>query len=207
MYKSDWLYEKSLKKQKLLSDAIKLRDKTKASQKAKERREWYLAHGICPHCGQNELQKGYKLCLECRMKDLERHKSKPTSDEQRQKQAAAIKALIEKRKAEGVCVRCGKRKTDGKHTKCAICRAQKAAKQREYNRKNGRMPVELRGEGYCVRCYKPIGSGRICPECYEYLVKQAAYMRSKQDNAEHVWRKNTKIACDIVKRRQTNGEP
>lgn len=26
----------------------------------KERREWYLSHGICPHCGQNDLQREYK---------------------------------------------------------------------------------------------------------------------------------------------------
>lgn len=37
----------------------------------KERREWYLSHGICPHCGQNDLQRGYKLCLQCRMNDNE----------------------------------------------------------------------------------------------------------------------------------------
>lgn len=173
----------------------------------KERREWYLSHGICPHCGRNDLQKGYKLCLECRMKDNERHKSKTISDETRKKQKAAQKALADKRKVEGICVRCGKRKTDGKHINCAICRAAKAAKQREYNRKQGMIPIELRGEGYCTRCYKPIESGKLCAECYEYLVKQAAYMRSKQDNSNHAWRKASETALDIVKCSQTNGEP
>lgn len=172
----------------------------------KERREWYLSHGICPHCGRNDLQKGYKLCLECRMKDNERQRKKVRTDEQRKKNADAKKRLTAKRKAEGICVRCGKRKTDGKHTNCAICRAAKAAKQREYNQRNGRIPIQLRGEGYCTRCYKPTDS-KLCAECYEYLVQQAAYMRSKQDNADHMWRKNTRIACGIVKRRQANGEP
>lgn len=173
----------------------------------KERREWYLSHGICPHCGRNDLQKRYKLCLECRMKDNERQRKKVRTDEQRKKNADAQKRLTAKRKADGICVRCGKRKVDGKYTHCAVCRAKKAAKQREYNRKQGMIPIELRGEGYCSRCYKPIENGKLCTECYEYLVQQAAYMRSKQDNADHMWRKNTRIACGIVKRRQANGEP
>lgn len=173
----------------------------------KERREWYLSHGICPHCGQNDLQKGYKLCLECRMKDSERHKGKTISDETRKKQKAAQKALADRRKGEGVCVRCGKRKTDGKHTNCAICRAAKAAKQREYNQRNGRIPIQLRGEGYCSRCFKSIENGKLCAECYARLVKQAAYMRSKQDNSGHKWRKASSAAVDIIKRRQANGEP
>ena len=172
----------------------------------KERREWYLSHGICPRCGRHDLQKSYKLCLECRMKDNERHRGKPISDEVRKYRAESNRELREKRKAEGICVRCGKRKTDGKHINCAICRAAKTAKQREYNRKQGMMPIELRGEGYCTRCYKPIESGKLCAECYEYLVKQAAYMRSRQDNSNHAWQKASKTALDIVKCSQTNGE-
>lgn len=172
----------------------------------KERREWYFSHGICPHCGRNDLQKGYKLCLECRMKDNERHKGKPISDDVRQYRAEYNRRIRAERKAEGICVRCGKRKTDNKHTNCAICRAAKAAKQREYNQRNGRIPIQLRGEGYCTRCYKPT-DGKLCAECYEYLVQQAAYMRSRQDNSEHKWRKAGSTALDIVKCSWTNGEP
>lgn len=141
------------------------------------------------------------------MKDLERHKGKTISEETKEKRKAAQRALADKRKAEGICVRCGKRKTDGKHINCAICRAAKAAKQREYNRKQGMIPIELRGEGYCTRCYKPIESGKLCDKCYEYLVQQAEYMRSRQDNSHHAWRKASSAAVDIIKRRQTNGEP
>ena len=177
----------------------------------KERRKWYLSHGICPHCGRNDLQKGYKRCLECRMKDNEAHRNKPISEErkayQREYQREYNKMLREKRKAAGICTRCGKRKVDGEHSTCAVCRAKKAAEQREYNRKQGMMPIELRGEGYCTRCYKPIESGKLCTECYEYLVKQAEYMRSRQDNSEHKWRKASSTAADIIKRRQANGEP
>lgn len=153
-----------------------------------ERREHYLSHGICPHCGRNDLQKGYKRCLECRMKDREYHKNRSVSAEQRAKRAAAKKELAEKRKAAGICVRCGKRSTDSGHTNCVYCRAQKAAKQREYNHRNGRIPVELRGEGFCSRCFKPSES-RLCPECYEHLVGQAALMREKQNNKDHIWRR------------------
>lgn len=157
----------------------------------KELREHYLSHGICPHCGCNDLQKGYKLCLECRMKDIERQRKKVRTDEQRKKNADTQKRLAAKRKADGICVRCGKRNADG-FTHCAICRAKKAAKQREYNRRQGMMPIELRGEGYCTRCYKPT-EGKLCSECYAKLVQQAAYMRSKQDNSFHVWKKKRSV--------------
>lgn len=156
----------------------------------RERREHYLSHGICPRCGHNDLQAGYKLCLECRMKDLEYHRGRPISDERRAKQALSNKLLVEKRKAAGICVRCGKRNTDSGHRNCVYCRVQKAAKQREYNRRNGRIPVELRGESFCSRCFKPIDSGRLCLKCYEQLVEQAALMREKQDNKEHRWRRD-----------------
>jgi len=173
----------------------------------KERRKWYLSHGICPHCGQDDLQRGYKLCLQCRMADNDRHKNKTIFDDVRQYRIDYTKRVSAERKAEGICVRCGKRKTDGEHISCDICRAKKAAKQREYRRKQGTIPIELRGEGYCSRCYKPIESGKLCTECYGILVQQAAYMRSRQDNSEHKWRKVSSAEADIRKRRQTNREP
>lgn len=181
------------------------RDKAKAAEAYRERRAWYIEHGICPRCGRNDIQRGYKSCLECRMADREKKRNMVKTDEQKQRTAAAIKALKEKRKAEGICVRCGKRKVSGRYVNCVICRKEKAEKQREYNRRQGRMPVELRGEGYCARCYKPIDSGRICPECSEHLEQQAAYMRSRQDNNGHIWQ--TYNAADVLKCRQTNGEP
>ena len=65
----------------------------------KERREWYLSHGICPHCGQNDLQRGYKLCLQCRMNDNERHKNKPISADVRQYRINYNKRVFSERKA------------------------------------------------------------------------------------------------------------
>lgn len=173
----------------------------------KERREWYLSHGICPHCGQNDLQRGYKLCLQCRMNDNERCRNKPISANTRQYRIDYKKRISAERKAAGICVRCGKRKTDGEHINCAVCRAKKAEKQREYRHERGMMPIELRGQGYCSRCYKPIESGKLCAECYDILVQQAAYMRSRQNNSEHKWRKASSAEADIKKRRQANGEP
>ena len=69
----------------------------------KERREWYLSHGICPHCGQNDLQRGYKLCLQCRMNDNERHKNKAISADVRQYRIDYKKRVSAERKAAGIC--------------------------------------------------------------------------------------------------------
>lgn len=182
-------------------------DKAQRNAYARECYHWYVDHGICPKCRKNNLQAGYKRCLQCRMKDNESHRGKLITEERRKYQAEYNRMLREKRKAECICTRCGKRKTDGKHSTCAVCRAIKRSEQAEYNRKQGMMPIELRGEGYCSRCYKPIANGKLCTDCYDKLVDQAAYMRSKQDNSEHKWRKASAMAVDIVRCRQANGEP
>lgn len=175
----------------------------------KERREWYLAHGICPHCGRNDLQKGYKRCLECRMKDNEAHRNKPISEErkayQREYQREYSKKRREELKAAGICIRCGKCKTDGEHAHCAVCRAKKAAEQREYNRKQGMMPIELRGYGYCTICYTPT-ENKVCEACHARLVEHAAMMREKQSLKHHIWQQYNKFDVKRIEYVQTNGE-
>lgn len=46
-----------------------MRNKDKDRQTSQARREHYLAHGICPHCGRNDLQKaGAIRCLQTQVK-------------------------------------------------------------------------------------------------------------------------------------------
>ena len=167
------------------------------SEGAKALREHYAAHGICISCGAEKAEHG-KYCLLCYDKIQQRNARKRKNE----RASERYKEL----KAAGICVNCAKRKTDGKHVTCDICRLAKLARDRDKAHANGVVPQDMRGQGFCTRCYKPT-DGKVCEECYAVLVERAAYMRSKQDNSAHVWRKNTRIACNIVKRRQTNGEP
>lgn len=175
------------------------------SEGAKALREHYAAHGICISCGAEKAEHG-KYCLLCWDKIQQRNAAYKLTDKQRKRKNERASERYKELKAAGICVNCAKRQTDGKHVTCDICRLAKLARDRDKAHANGVVPQDMRGQGFCTRCYKPT-DGKVCAECYAVLVKQAAYMRSKQDNAEHVWRKNTRIACDIVKRRQTNGEP
>ena len=175
------------------------------SEGTKALREHYAAHGICISCGAEKAEHG-KYCLLCWDKIQWRNANYKLTDAQRKRKNERAGERYRELKAAGICVHCAKRKTDGKHVTCDICRLAKLARDRDKAHANGVVPQDMRGQGFCTRCYKPT-DGKVCEECYAVLVEQAEYMRSKQDNSEHVWRKNTRIACDIVKHRQTNGEP
>lgn len=103
-----------------------MRNKTKDRQAGRTRREWYLSHGICPHCGRNDLQKGYKLCLECRTAHNDRRRSNYKPEEN---QRERHKALREQRIAEGLCPKCGKRKPDTEGIRPVLCVVQKTEQQ------------------------------------------------------------------------------
>lgn len=97
----------------------------------------YLAMGRCPRCaGRNRLKEGETVCQECR-----------------EKSTAQGRRTRERRKALGLCVRCGGER-DSEGLLCTKCRDQ----HREYNKQydyHGKM----KALGRCVRCGKPAVPG------------------------------------------------
>lgn len=178
---------------------------------ARERYHWYLSHGICPICKVEDLQDGKKRCWRCRVKDNERMQarraaeSKAQADLRREKFKLKSKEARDKRKAEGICITCGKRKAENGKTRCGICLAYHRQKQLDQNRKNGMMPLELRGYGYCTICYAPT-ENKVCEECHARLVEHAAMMREKQSLKHHTWQKYNKSDVKRIEYAQTNRE-
>ena len=112
-----------------------------------------------------------KYCLLCWDKIQQRNANYKLTDEQRKRKNERASERYKELKAAGICVNCAKRKTDGKHVTCDICRLAKLARDRDKAHANGVVSQDLRGHGFCTRCYKPT-DGKVCAECYAVLVKQ-----------------------------------
>lgn len=173
----------------------------------KERREWYLSHGICPHCGRNDLQKGYKLCLECRTAHNDRRRANYKPEEN---QSERHKALRERRIAEGLCPKCGKRKPDTGYKTCSVCRAKDRAAGLRQSRRQGRITTEQRVSGYyCYHCSAELPEWReskLCDDCLQELQDRSTYMRGFIDYANHPFGREAHRAAERIRCRQANGE-
>ena len=181
---------------------------------SKKTREWYIANGICPHCGQRELQEGYKLCLICRTEANERRREKRREQgqtpEQLQAQRERNHALRAERKAKGLCPRCGKHKPEAGYVNCKYCRAKTAsAKRREY-RREGKISQEQRLSGYyCYHCTAELPEWRgskLCDNCMSKLAGQAEHMRAYIDYANHPYGRQAHEDALTIKRRQNGRE-
>lgn len=89
---------------------------------------------ICPRCGKNKLFGDEFHCPECAVKMAEWHakRYRGMPEEERkayiQRNTDSARKMKEKRRKEGICIRCGKRKVSGKYATCPLCRQ----KNREY---------------------------------------------------------------------------
>ena len=165
-----------------------------AEAKRKENRERVNAwrrmqkeHHICRQCGQQDAYtlSGRTYCAECCAIKSER--ARKWRAEHPGANAETVRKNREKRKAEGVCVKCGRPKSDSNHVLCGECRA----KQHRYKAaaRNCNYP---RGEnGICWQCNKkPVKEGfNLCPECYEMKLGICRAINERRNNSDHVWRK------------------
>ena len=148
----------------------------------KETREWAKKNGICVVCGKQKADAGYATCLQCRMADRERSK-KPRNlshdkvVEQKNKHAQRRLALLEK----GICVHCGKRKTNG-YQICDVCRAKINAKRRNKYSEAKEIPIMLYGEsGKCSRCGKPTyANHKLCKFHYDVAVQNLGKIKNRE---------------------------
>ena len=151
-----------------------------------ERRAFLREHGLCAWCGKEKAEEGKVLCWQCAIKDSERHERvyySLTEEERKEKnrkghERAPLKR--QERKAQGLCPRCGHTAVKGS-VLCLECRIKARRNSKEYGRKHGAIPFELRGNGYCYRCCKPVESegSKLCNECYAKHVERAEKMREK----------------------------
>lgn len=136
-----------------------------------------MMQGLCVQCGQPSRE-NKSLCVECSLR-----------------QANAKKQLREKRKAKGVCTRCGKA-TDGVHIHCDDCR--------KYAKEGRDVYVQY---GICNRCHreKIYGNEKTCPECkaevslintnYRMLHRQKINKRERELHKIHYEERKAKGIC------------
>ncbi len=140
----------------------------KINKATKETRAWYQSNGICPRCGKVSLMGDEKNCPECRAKfaNAATRAREKNRDEWNERQKIIQRNIYSKRKDQGVCTRCGKRKADSRHKTCEMCRA----KLREYKRiKYGTGSRFERVEhGLCYFCGNPVKKGyKVCEKHYQ----------------------------------------
>lgn len=95
---------------------------------------WYKSHGICVNCGQNNTYKEHVFCLKCMMnrrdKAIQSYYDTVTPEKKVHYREMA-KDIYYKRKKNGVCVSCGKRKSVNGETRCIYCKKKKRRKNED----------------------------------------------------------------------------
>lgn len=86
-----------------------------------------LDNGLCPRCGKNKLFGDEKTCIECRAKQAEYNqtyaeKHKDIIKSYYSRNADRNRKIYAERKAQGLCPKCGRTKSNDGYSKCLICR-------------------------------------------------------------------------------------
>lgn len=149
---------------------------------ANEARRFAKSLGLCPRCMKASLMPGQKACPECNAVDavrkyIRRHTDQGYRERANARSEAAQRRLRERRKKDGMCPQCGKRKPRDGKVMCEMC----LAKKREYKRIRR---YKERDDSLC-RCGKPLKDGyKVCQECYDKLVKQQENPKFKEMQKE-----------------------
>ena len=146
------------------------------NRKAKESRDYYLSHGICPYCGTEKLFGTERSCPECRAKRLNAaEKSRKRQwDKVLEQTASSHRKKYHERKGQGLCVRCGKRKFESGRTLCLICLSKRHSYDQESRERKGIIiPRNERvANGLCYTCGNPLDrDGRICVSCANRMTR------------------------------------
>lgn len=148
---------------------------------------------ICKDCGKEDAYTfaGRTLCFECSEKERLRAQAKRTTEDGIKKNRENSKKIRAKRKEQGLCERCGKRKHEPGMTCCRICLDKMKIAKRERDRAKG---VEPRISGYCVLCGKvPVVEGyKHCVSCLSKKMKVVDWLN--ESGLADKGRKNRKWA-------------
>lgn len=153
----------------------------------KDRREligWYKENGICPTCRKNNLFGGEKECIECSAKRYAKRMACYNLNPEKFKEKDRIeqKKIREKRAANGLCVYCGKVKSDENFKTCTKCRNKQKIKKRIRDaKKNYKLDVKREWviNGKCWFCGEPVyNHSKLCKEHY---IKSLVYVKKSKE--------------------------
>ena len=173
-------------------------------KKRKDHRDRYYylkSLGVCPCCGKNDAFHGHVFCPSCMEKQQNRDRARYHQLSAEEKKAKNImsrenkKKRYYRRKAEGICVSCGKKKaTNG--LRCLECYVkQKKSDHRRAQQKKiekGGDPRDIRTQkGLCRFCEEPAVPGqRLCEKHYQGAVESMRNARK----FSHYWQRDNQIA-------------
>lgn len=163
-------------------------DRKKKDSKRQIDNYYYLKSlGVCTRCGREDVFPGHVHCPSCMEKTQKKSRAyyRRLSDEDRElrrkKKNEYDKKRYQQRKAEGLCVACGKKAVKGIF--CIECYVKNKKKNQKRARKKkiemGGDPRELRTEkGLCRFCEEPALPGhRLCEKHYSIAVESARHAR------------------------------
>jgi hypothetical protein len=139
---------------------------------------FYKEHGICVRCHHEKAIKGKTLCPECTDKVSVENKKRYLANKEKfnERKKKQHKDLYERRKANGVCVRCGKRPPKDGLLSCTQCLIKQAKYKAEaFERKGGThrwLAIDL---GLCAVCCKSpkMNDKKVCKQCYDHICTAA----------------------------------
>lgn len=166
----------------------------KSRTKKAEGRLFSKQLGICTCCGTRKARLGRILCEDCSDKAKE-YKTK-NHDRILESERESYLKRRDKRMSEGICVKCGKRKSVEGKQYCGVCASKHSERSRGWRLKAGRMASELpRSEwianGLCYIC----GHKRENPEiklCNACKERTTACLAKANPNRDH-WRKDNQL--------------
>ena len=144
----------------------------------KEQYHYRQDMGFCPRCKVNKLFGTEKICIECRAKSITttsiwRENNPEKHKENMAKKNQKYKVRSEERKAQGICIDCGKQMTTTQFVRCDLCRYKRNEKQRQKRAEQYTTPKTQiwKANGWCVKCgCETLKDGyKICEGCYQRL--------------------------------------
>ena len=153
----------------------------KINEGVKLTRHYYQENRVCPRCLKNSLFGDEKVCPECNAIFANRAAKIRETDREsyNEKQKIMHKKMYDKRKEQGICTRCGKRKADEGHTTCSICRIKTTNKKREKCGKPDRRERYLKG--LCYFCDNPVEEGyKVCEYHHKKNIEYANLPQAKE---------------------------
>lgn len=142
----------------------------------------------CVRCRNQDARTliGKPLCFDC----LEKKREEAKGYDQTESHAKHKQKCID----TGMCIYCGKRKTDGRHKTCKFCLEKYKKIQRDKRISQGYVPrAEAAKYGLCSKCQsKPVyANNNTCFECYTYIVNK---FKNSRNNSK--W--STSIKTDVT---------
>lgn len=153
----------------------------------RETRKFLLQFELCPKCGKNKLFGDEKNCPECRAAFANRQMKyrEKNQEEYNEKQRIEHRAIYGKRKEQGICVRCGKRKPKNGYSTCEICQQKDRERKRIMYGYGTHDRHERLKYGLCYFCDNPVKDGyKVCEKHYQMNLQKLNNDKCRQATQE-----------------------